>query len=137
MDEVHGFVWDEAKRLLARQEANVDGLRIRALGLLTAGGVIAALFAGHAKYHGWQDWPIGVAVAAFCVMAGLALWVQLPQKFTFSHDLESWVGNMRRGEVVPISEAASNLSRDLNDYRKANRPKVQRIATAVTLMSHC
>ena len=43
-DEGAAMVWEEAKRLLERQEADLDTLRTSSIAVLTAGSIVAGLF---------------------------------------------------------------------------------------------
>lgn len=121
------LIWEEAKRLLARQEASLDALHTKAFGLLSVSGIVAGLFAGQVltgSMSTGRTIATGFALLAFAVGAGFVLYIQWPRKFDFSHDLDQWVKELETGSPAPSSEATYNLSRDLNDYRKKNQPKI-------------
>ncbi len=124
------LIWEEAKRLLARQEASLDALHTKAFGLLSVSGIVAGLFAGQVlagPMSGGRLVATGFALVAFAIGAGLVLYIQWPRTFDFSHDLDQWIKELETGQPAPTIEATSNLSRDLNKYRKNNQPQITKL----------
>ncbi len=86
-------LWEEVKRQAVRQEANLDLLRSRAITLLGASGVIAALFAGRVNSKNlktWQSLTLGAALVCFVVETVLCVVILWPRDFAFSPDLREW-----------------------------------------------
>lgn len=129
------LIWEEAKRLLARQEASLDALHTKALGLLSVSGIVAGLFAGQVlsgSVGAAGGAAVAVAISAFVVGAAGVLFIQWPRDFEFSHDLDQWVKELETGDPAPLIEATYNLSRDLNDYRKRNQNKITKLYSVLT-----
>ncbi len=125
--ETGELIWEEAKRLLARQEASLDALHTKAFGLLSVSGIIAGLFAGQVLTGPvglWRALAVGVALVAFAAGGAFVLYIQWPRQFDFSHDLDVWIKQLEAGQPASLDEATSNLSRDLNSFRKKNRDKI-------------
>ncbi|MDP9397532.1 MAG: hypothetical protein M3P96_06765 [Actinomycetota bacterium] len=124
------LVLEEARRLLARQEANLDGLRTRAAAMLSVAALAGGLFGGRSTgdRSALATGGVVVALVLFVVTAALLLWVQRPREFTFSHDLSDWINDLREGRPVDATEFAYNISRDLNDYRQQNKTKIDHLA---------
>ena len=121
--ELGPLVLDESKRLIARQEASLNDFRARSLGLLSAAGLIAGIFtAARSSHHShWQSGCIAVALTAFVLLASLAIWVLLPRKWDFAHDLDSWIEDLRLDNDVPASAWFYNVSRDLETVPQEER----------------
>ncbi len=125
--ETGELIWEEAKRLLARQEASLDALHTKAFGLLSVSGIIAGLFAGQVLTGPMglgRAIAVGTALVSFAAGAALVLYIQWPRKFDFSHDLDDWIKELEAGQPAPLNEATYNLSRDLNSFRKKNQGKI-------------
>lgn len=125
--ETGELIWEEAKRLLARQEAALDALHTKAFALLSVSGIVAGLFAGQVltgPMGTGRAVAVGVALTAFVISAALVLYIQWPRRFDFSHDLDDWIKELEAGQPAPMEEATYNLSRDLNRYRKTNQVKI-------------
>src|SRR4051794_34685789 len=113
MAEHYEIIFGEATRLMARQEANLDHLRVRSLGVLSAGGLIAGL-AGASG--GQQVRPAGasiVALIALTFMAVTALWIQWPGEWDFSLDIKPMIERVRVEDKVPLEarDVAYNWAR--------------------------
>jgi hypothetical protein len=124
------LVWDEARRLLDRQEKQVDALHTRSLAMLSASGVIAGLFAGQFLSEDLSASEISAVVFAlvtFGLAAVLVVYIQWPRTYTFSHDLQPWIADLEAGTAPSVDEFTYNLSRDLNDYRTANKAKIDKL----------
>ncbi len=131
------IVWDEAKRLIARQEASLDTLRTRSLGVLTAGGVVAAVFValnGRVTHH--PLFRLTLSVAAACALlccAAFYAWIQRPVKFDFAHDLTMWIEAVRERKITD-EELTYNLSNHMEGRRQDNSPKIERLHEAFAWM---
>jgi hypothetical protein len=134
--ERHEIVFGEATRLLARQEANLDTLRVRSLGVLTAGGVIAGL-AGVSSGQRVTP-PSGLVFFALIVlafMAALAVWIQWPADFDFSHDIRPMITRVHdEPNSLRSLDVAHHWAQTLDDNRKGNKDKIDRRMRAFTYM---
>lgn len=133
--ETQAIIWDEAKRLLVRQEANLDGLRTRALALLSAGGLIAGLFAAASAGHKIVCWHAGfrvAAVALFGVSTVLALWIQWPRSWGFSRSLKDDLTAIAAGKPADTDEVYFNFAQDADDARACNEAKIKWLTRALT-----
>lgn len=102
------LVAEEVKRAIGRQEANLDGLRTRSLGLLSTSGIIAALFSPRTLNHSlniWQTAALVVALLAFSGGVFTSIMIQKPADFKFSLDLDAWFV----GSEPPQDPIASNV----------------------------
>ncbi len=132
------LIWDEARRLLARQEADLDTTRTRALSLLSAGGLIGGLFGARLSMGQLSSWSTGwvvIALILFSLSAVITVCIQWPRKWAFSHDLDPWIDDLRQGKAVPLRDATYNLSRDLNQYRKDNRSKLRPLSYGLAALT--
>lgn len=131
--EPYEIVWAEATRLLARQEANLDTTRVRALGVLTAGGLVTGVLGAQ------QDsalWAKLLALACLALSAALAVWIHRPIEVTFSHDLAPMLARVELSGEIPLSSlvVTYNWAHDLDQYRKDNAPRIKRLVTVYSYM---
>jgi hypothetical protein len=131
--EPHEIVWSEATRLLTRQEAGLDTLRVRALGVLTAGGLITGVLGAQKDSALWATL---VALACLAASAGLAVWIHRPIEVNFSHDLGPMIQRVENSDREALSslDVAFNWAHDLDEYRKDNAPKIARLVTVYSWM---
>jgi hypothetical protein len=130
------LVFDEVTRLIVRQEASLDNLRSRAGGMLGVAALVAALFGGRvtqAHHHGtWRTALEICALVLFGLTAAVVLDVERPRQFHFGHDPTPWLDMLTAGEVVDVTDFATNVGRQLNDQRKTNKAKIERLWHAYT-----
>jgi len=127
-------LWEEVKRQAVRQEANLDLLRSRAITLLGASGVIAALFAGRVNSKSlktWQSATLGAALVCFVVETVLCVVILWLREFEFSPDLQEWKTRFRdcdnkalSGQPITSESFAWALS---TDFIKASTKNQQTI----------
>lgn len=124
-------VWEESRRLLIRQEADLDTLRTRAVTVLSVAAAVAALFLPRLADHrsAYANLALGCAALVFAVLAALIIRGLLhPEGFTFSNDLDRWVGFMREDDPQgSLVNWTYNKTRDFNNQRKANQRKIDRM----------
>lgn len=140
-------ILDEARRLLVRQETDLDTLRTRATAMLGTSGIIAGLFASRLIGDHPSGGRTGLTVAAlvlFAVSSLLSLDVQRPRSWTFSYDLSPRIDELKGGLIASHIDIAYNTARALNDYRKKNGPQLEDLhdrfrwcAVAVALQVLC
>jgi hypothetical protein len=82
------LAWDEAKRQLVRQEADLDTLHTRSLAVLSAAAITGGLFAGRLGSHrnSAQLVFLVLALACFAATAFVVVFIQWPRKWDFAHD---------------------------------------------------
>lgn len=136
--ETGELIWDEAKRLLGRQEGNLDGLRVRALGVLSAAGIVGAVFAAPGAANGssptWHRYLVLAAAGAFVLLAACSIYIQWPRKFDFSNSIDRWLEDLRTDGTLTPTDWYYNKSRDLNNFRAQNRTSIDRLATVLQVM---
>lgn len=118
------MVWDEALRLLLRQEAEIDNLRTRSTALLSAAAVAAALFAARMPsrtVRGWHHDCLIAALVLFVLMTAAIAAIHWPRRFVFSAGLEHPVDLMESGSPPDIAAFTSNRSRWALKARESNR----------------
>jgi hypothetical protein len=122
------LIMDEARRLLDRQEADLDTLRSRVATLLTGSSIVAAVFGATLSDTADVDCPRTVAFVLFGLTVAMALWIMLPRKWAFSHELTAWLERVRDNDEPRTEfDIAYNLARSFDDYRKENAPKLRRL----------
>lgn len=132
MAEPSELVWSEATRLLARQEADLDTLRTRALAVLSAGALIIGVL-GTQAYA--VRWAIVVALALLAISAGVAMWILWPTEFEFSHDLGPVLERIEKGDPpLTALDVAYSFAYDLDRFRKRNKEKIDKLATRYIVM---
>jgi hypothetical protein len=125
---------DEARRLLIRQEADLDTLRVRAVTMLTVAAVLAGLFAPRISTHDhWRAALVALSLVMFAATAGLVVFIQWPRAMYFHHDLTSWIEEWAAGTEPVHSELAYNWSRDFIKSRKDNAEIINRLQWCFTL----
>lgn len=135
MAEPYEIVFGEAARLLARQEADFDTLRVRSLGVLSAGGLIAGLVGVTSQRNVQPSGVVFFALIVLACMVALAVWIQWPSDFDFSHDIGPIVDRLRdeQGKLSSF-DIAYNWARTLDDNRKRNRARINPRFRAFTFM---
>ena len=121
-------IFDEARRLLVRQEADLESLRGRAITLVSTAAVAAALFGDQLppERSTVADVALAVTLIAFTVTVGLATVIVWPTEWGFSHDPATWIDDLGEGRKVTLVEWTANLSRDFESSRAANQTKIRR-----------
>jgi len=109
-DAAVAMLWDEARRLLVRQEATLDTLRGQAVAILSVASIVAGLFGSRllptGQLSAFSVVMIGIALAAFGATAVLALKILRPRKWRFEHGLTLYTEMVDRREVVVASGLA-------------------------------
>jgi hypothetical protein len=124
-------VWEESRRLLIRQEADLDTLRTRAVTVLSVAAAVAGLFLPRLpdSRSVFANVALGCAALVFATLAALIIRGLLhPEGFTFSNDLDRWVGFMREDDPQgSMVNWTYNKTRDFNNQRIANQARITRM----------
>jgi hypothetical protein len=126
-DAVASAIFEESRRLLARQETDLDTLRARALSMVSAATVAAGLFTVRLppQRSALATAALFVALGAYVATVLAALRITWPTRFAFSHKLDKWVDDLREGRDPNLTEWAYTLSRDFESFRKKNHSKIK------------
>lgn len=120
-------ILDEARRLLVRQETDLDTLRTRATAMLGTSGIIAGLFASRLIGDHPSGWRTGLTVAALVLFAAsslLSLNVQRPRTWLFSYDLAPRLDELKGGHIASHIDIAYNTAKWMDHARKENLRKL-------------
>jgi hypothetical protein len=125
-DDAAVLMMEEARRLLQRQEADLDTLRTKVVTVLTGASVVAGLFGSLAVRRHSHMAPVAREVALVCfvgtvIASCLILW---PYRWHFSHSISPWIKKFRGGIAVPEGEFAFNLAVYFEDQRSGNSRKL-------------
>lgn len=121
------MVWEESRRLLVRQESEVDLLRSRSVGLFAAASIVAGLFASRLpkELNDFQAAAVTGALVGFVLMGGLVLAIQVPRDFGFSRNLDDYVAEMGMGTPASVRDFSYNSSKDANGSRSRSKPTIK------------
>jgi hypothetical protein len=127
------LLWEEARRQLERQEADLDSLKTRALATLSVAALVAGFFGSRVPKHP-SALVTGFVVAAltlFAVSAALAVWVLLPRRegWHFAHFTRGWTERLDALTLTPFT-LAYNLAEHFEQYRIANKAKLEHLQMA-------
>jgi hypothetical protein len=130
-DAAAQLVHAEALRLLEQQEAELVGIRGRAVAILSAAGLVNGLFGvklvGKHHYTAGQLASIWIAVVAFGLMAACVIVIEWPRKFRFAEYLGDWLLAIEEGQARPPIGFWFHFARQFYDFREYNRPKINRL----------
>ncbi len=115
---------DESRRSLDGQRNDLVSLRDRTGGLLGAAAVAASVAAAVGNGHRYP-WMLGIAGAAFIVVAVCSLCVFWPRVFTFEVDTAAFTGAEDR--FVDVTEMNRGLALSLTDFRASNAISIERM----------
>ena len=122
------IVFDESRRLLERQESELDGLRSRATTLLGAAGLINGLFGVQSVRGQHYTDPrlvlLVAALSAFGAMTVCVIWIQWPTKFTFQEDVNQWLDQLEAGTSPRPFDFNYHFARQFTDFRATNELKM-------------
>lgn len=125
------LVLDEARRGLTEQQGSIEQARSRAATLLGASAIVTAFLGGSAA-GGDTFWLVAACASfAFC---GISCAVVLaPWTFTFVGSVDKLVADRITGpDAVDLDGMRWAVAQDLERWRKANVPTVQRLWAGVT-----
>lgn len=133
-DEAAAMLWDEARRLLVRQEATLDTLRGQAVAILSVASIVAGLFGSRLlptqQLSHFSVAMLVLALAAFAATAVLALVILRPQVWHFEHGLASNLGTLGRGgDVLAAAGLAYTWAKGVEGQRAANKRRLDRLMT--------
>lgn len=126
-------VFEEARRLLVRQEQDLDTLRARAITLLSASAVVAGLVINRLHEHrsGFATAMLIVGFTLFAITIAAVIFIVWPRTLVFSHGLDDWVDDLRHDRHPTVNEWAFNLSRDFETFRHDNQRSIRKLYDAL------
>ena len=128
----YNVVLEESRRLLNRQEANLDGLRTKAATSLSAAAVVAALFGTDLLKHHHLNVLEATALALFAVGSVLSIVVLQPSGFVFGRtSLDDFISDIDSAEdkSSAIDDVERDLALMLDGYRQDNKRTVGLLTT--------
>lgn len=119
------LLWDESRRQITRQEADLDTLRSRAVALLSVSSLVAGLFGARATTHHHPTFATVATVAAlaFFSLSVLAILLVLAPKrkgWEFAQNLDQWFPRLMDGTLTPVT-VTTNLAEHVEASRKKNQ----------------
>lgn len=98
------LMWEEAKRLLERQEASLNDLRSRAVAILGVGSIVSSVFGGllfPQHHHSLRVLIAGwMAVGFLGVTAILAVVIMAPWHWDFGQQLRKPLAQIEQGQAI-------------------------------------
>jgi hypothetical protein len=135
-DDASGFILEEARRQLDRQEASIDTVRNQVIAVLTAGTLAAGLFAGRTFGHN-HGASVDASIAAlvlYGLTAAVAIYVLWPRTMNFGFSVADYIADLKEGKVPTRADVTYNLSRDLEKARCDNAETVKWFFLAFAVM---
>ncbi len=130
------LAWEEARRLLVRQEADLDTLHTRSLAVLSAAAITGGLFAGGLGGH--RNSPqlvfLVLALVCFAATAFAVVFIQWPRKWDFAHDeLPSFFTEIsEKGRLAKAVNFSYNMAVGFDGFRRSNQGKIERLYKVFT-----
>ena len=123
------LIYEEARRQIVRQEANLDGMRARATTLLSASGLVNSLFGVHVDLSKAPDWRLALyafALFAFALMTATTIWIVWPRTWRFREDAEDWLADLKAGKTHGMRpfDYYSNLAHAFDSALGQNKTKI-------------
>lgn len=128
-DEAHPgavIVMEESRRLLERQEADLDTLRGRVGVILTGSSIVAAVF-GAGIPDQIPRFAFATrcgAFALFAFTAAVCVWILLPRDWDFSTDIGEWITDIQAEGKPPTHEVVRAFARYYQEMRNKNSPQL-------------
>jgi hypothetical protein len=124
---IEEFSYELTAGALAEQERAVNALRARA-GTVVAAASISGSFLGAKVSHGSLDaWAI-VALIAFVLCLGCAIWVLLPHSLVFAFRGEALLGVSDQEGVEDVAQAYRAAGIWIEPFLDANRDKIAKMS---------
>ena len=110
------LLWEEARRQIVRQEADLDNLRNRATALLSVSSIVAAIFGAHvgllSSHPSYVKVAIGFALAFLAASVALVIAVLSSREgWNFSENLSSYFPDILARNLTPL-DVTYNLAKD-------------------------
>lgn len=118
------LLWGEALRMLQRQEANLDTLRNQAVAVLSVASVVAGLFGSRllpGSHSLRVEAAIWIALILFGVSALLAIFILIPRKWGFSHDLQESLSLIKARHPIAVISLAHRWATGFEQLRRKNQ----------------
>lgn len=128
---IEEFSYEVTAGALAEQERGLNALRARA-GTIIAAASISGSFLGAKFSHGSLDaWAV-LALIAFVLCVGCAIWVLLPQALVFAFRGEALLGISDQEGVEDVAQAYRAAGIWIEPYLDANREKIGELSSWFT-----
>jgi hypothetical protein len=123
------LIMEETRRLLARQESNLDTLRSRVATILAGASIVAAVFGGLAPKNRSDVQTVFLAAAfvLFALTVLVCVFILWPRGWNFSHSLAKWVNEDEEGAPPDPWKITANLAANFEAFRDSNESKLERL----------
>ncbi|HVC08241.1 MAG TPA: hypothetical protein VND98_11750 [Solirubrobacterales bacterium] len=131
-DAAAAMLWEEARRLIARQEAVLDTLRNQAVAILSVAAIVAGLFGSRivaTQPSAFVMAMVGAALVLFGATVWLVITILRPRKWTFEHTLTQKLRMLERGVLLESGSLGFTWAKDVERWRAANKPQLDRLMT--------
>jgi hypothetical protein len=129
-DPAAAMVWEEARRLIVRQEAVLDTLRTQAVAILSVASLVAGLFGSRllpAHPSGLKLTAILVALALFGATALKVIVILTPRDWTFEHGLAGKLEMLKDGCLLEAGGLGYTWAKEAEKARGENRVHLDRL----------
>ncbi len=122
-ESIEQLSWELTAGALAEQERALAGLRARAGTVLAAASIAGSFFGAETSRGSLDVWGV-LAMVAFALCVGSAIWVLLPHAFVFAFRGEALLAESDHRGVSDVVEAYRSAGIWVQPYLEANRNKI-------------
>jgi hypothetical protein len=122
-ESIEQFSFELTASALAEQERALTGLRARAGTVLAAASIAGSFFGAKTSHGSLGVWGV-IAMIAFALCVGSAVWVLLPHAFVFAFRGETLLAESDHRGVSNISEAYRTAGIWIEPHLEVNRSKI-------------
>jgi hypothetical protein len=130
-DPAAAMVWEEARRLIVRQEAVLDTLRVQAVAILSVSSIVAGLFGAHllpTHPSGLRLAAILVALVLFGVTVFKVIVILTPRDWTFEHALTEKLAQLETGkQLLKAGSFAYTWAKEAEASRTTNQVELDHL----------
>jgi hypothetical protein len=121
------MIADEARRLLVAQQATFDGVRTRAIAMLSVASLVAGLFGSRIpeQHSDAAGRAAVVALVCFGLSVVLTLIIVAPRRLRFDHSLARHIASLAAGDELLRRDLAFTWAKGYEADRQDNDDKLQ------------
>jgi hypothetical protein len=122
-ESIEQFSFELTASALAEQERALTGLRARAGTVLAAASIAGSFFGAKTSHGSLGVWGV-LAMIAFALCVGSAVWVLLPHAFVFAFRGEALLAESDHRGVSNVTEAYRTAGIWVEPHLEINRSKI-------------
>ncbi len=122
-ESIEQLSFELTARALAEQERALSGLRARAGTILAAASIAGSFFGAKTSQGSLGLWGV-VAMVAFALCVGSAIWVLLPHSFVFAFRGETLLAESDHRGVSNVTEAYRTAGIWIEPHLEVNASKI-------------